>query len=679
MAGREATGIKTLKLKDFSGGLNGNTYTMEVEANTAADCQNVYWSGILRTIFGQTRINHPIPSEGSTKDINGIYQFITRAGNKYLIILTEDDCFYDNSGVWTDLNTGGGALTLTNALYSFVTFNDYMIATNGDTINGPIALTNNIATPLSALSGVAGYTGTAYPARYVTSYNDYIILLGLYAGGVWQTNQFQVSAQDDPLNWPSDRIFDVDINDGDSIVAAAQLGKDLVVFRTNSICKISGQDHPKYWTKDNAYIRGIGCTAPHSLDHAFIPIEGAYKEVLIFIYKDGLYAFDGTYTYKLPILKEAKQYKAASFFDNLSQQYISNAVGRFSQPLNTYIAFTTPSGIATNISGFFYNTITDSFWPLADFSCKCISSMRDTTTDALSILTGSYAGLVNQFSLTEHEIESTTELISNGDCETGGGAGTLPTGYTAYGTPSTAGKSPARYKTTANSIIITVDAVAEGFYQDITTVVGSRYRVWAYILGDGTHDCVLEKQDTDGTDVVDSPRVLAASWTRVTLEFWATETTSRIVIRDWDSTINTFYADSISARNCDIDAYWESQWLDLDTPEMLKLLREFGLEAVTTSTANEMSISIYINNEAGVEDTGTFSIADVGSAYGTGLYGTAVYGGGAQILGDISNLINTAFRKIKFRFSQTVGGKPIYIKQAILAIKPIGDRYLDEN
>ena len=87
---------------------------------------------------------------------------------------------------------------------------------------------------------------------------------------------------------------------------------------------------------------------------------------------------------------------------------------------------------------------------------------------------GSDDSIVYKFDETDNGLEHTTELITNGSCE-------ADANYTSYGTPTTHERSSSQAHNGTYSRRAVTDAVNEGFYQDVTTVVGQNYRVTCMI------------------------------------------------------------------------------------------------------------------------------------------------------------------------------------------------------
>lgn len=133
-----------------------------------------------------------------------------------------------------------------------------------------------------------------------------------------------------------------------------------------------------------------------------------------------------------------------------------------------------------------------------------------------------------------------TELLTNGDME-------AVNSWADRLTPLTNAQSNEQFHGGANSRKIVTNAISEGAYQDVTTVIGKYYEVRGYIYVTAG-DAEIGKEDTDGSDQVLTPQATATSWNEFCVIFQATETTSRIFFQS-DATANsTFYVDDMETR-----------------------------------------------------------------------------------------------------------------------------------
>lgn len=647
--GQEQVQIATVTIQDLSGGINSNTLSTSIEDRDATDASNVYYfDGFLRKIFGAPRVNTMIGGFGATDKINGIHDFQLRDGTQQLVVVTESDIFRRNGTNWTSIV---GALVVSDARHQLITFNDSTIGTNLD--DAPWAWPG---------AGNAAALGGGPPsAKWITVFQNRVILANANVGGSLFPARAYYSAVDDATSWDTtNRVWDFEIDDGDELTGVLPLRQSLVFYKRNSISLLSwdGYSTPVI---DHQYKKGVGCVSGYTVKHARIFINEIMREGHIFLGEDGLFFFDGSEVTRLSD-------KAKDFLKSQNTQRFSEAVAEFYKPLDQYCLFFTSSGETANDSGLIYDTRRGGIWPIDGFRANAVALVENSSTGIEDLLFGSYDSLVYQLSESNNGLEQETELVTNGSME-------LDANWTDFGSPSTEERSGAQFFNGSFSRHVITDAVLEGTYQDITTVVGAHYRITAAVRPE-SGEVRIAKQDTDGTDATNGTTISTlAAWTVTTVDFIATSTTSRIIAQCVSTAASEFYVDDVSVRRIDYTGLWDSKWFDLGHPQEVKILRELIVYALAAGDHN-LEVRVRTDFSTGSGSSGNLNLLQSGGAYGSGLYDTAVYGGASQLFDDIDSLAQNGFTHIQVRFRNQNGNEPFQVEKFVIDAKPIGRRFL---
>jgi len=598
--GKEQAKIDAIILNDLSGGLNSNWLSSNIEDKEAKDCMCVIWQDDGLTLTpGFNRFAGQFGGTGSSVPVNGICDFRKRDGSQYLVAMTNAAVYYWQTDNWVDIS---GTVVITPYRHRFIVFNNKVLATNGYGVpfvwNGPGADVHNLVDDCGADIPPAS-------AKFIATFNGRVVLMNYVDVATDRPTRACFSAPDNQNHWDLTYDFwEVDGDDGDEITGGSQLGNDFVLFTNNTINIISGNGTP--WTVVRGFIKGVGCISGDSLVHAHIRIGGNLVECLTFMSHEGPKAFDGSAVYDLPIPGENEPIRCRSYFSTRNNAYRDNALSVYYAPRNWLIYFTTSNTDVENDSGCYYSPDFNSIWPFDNISANCVTRVWNDTTKTHDIYIGSYDGIIYILTETAHLHDHSTELITNGSME-------LDSDWLDYGTPPVNAQSGARYYTGLWSRHIEIDAVGEGIYQDITTVIGSNYRVYAFVYGDTFHNCCLEKTDVDGTHVVTSGNAILAQWTRLTIDFTATAAISRIIIRDVDIGLNNFYVDDVSCRCIDSSFFWESKFFDYGDEATTKYLREI-VPFLSLSEGGYLLFRVIYDKGMGVTSTDTAQLT-TGTVY----------------------------------------------------------------
>lgn len=137
--------------------------------------------------------------------------------------------FTTSTIAWTDRTA---AVTLpTGGLYTFDVLNGNVLIANGSSNTGPWKLT-------TYNGNIALLGGSPPPASIVKVVNNFAFL-GLDLSSTAKLSRVSWSNVGDPNTWTAANFVDVNLNDGDIITALSSIGTDLIIFKTNSIWRLS--------------------------------------------------------------------------------------------------------------------------------------------------------------------------------------------------------------------------------------------------------------------------------------------------------------------------------------------------------------------------------------------------------------------------------------------------------
>lgn len=163
------------EFRDFSGGLNDDDNPAGLRINEFAQLLNAYWRGNnLRTRMGYEK--HPQTTAiTGTPAITGLYDFVFAEGDsKEFVCVAGTKIYKDVSNTWTDIT---GAVTITagqNNVFTFTTFKDTMVATNG--VDVPIKWTGTgNAAVLGGSPPTAPYIYRKWNRLFLTGHSGLII------------------------------------------------------------------------------------------------------------------------------------------------------------------------------------------------------------------------------------------------------------------------------------------------------------------------------------------------------------------------------------------------------------------------------------------------------------------------------------------------------------------------
>jgi len=127
--------------------------------------------------------------------------------------------------------------------------------------------------------------------KYIVAHNNILFIAGNSddPSFVFYSDIGLLDADGSGNNWTDGdgnlQNFKVSTDDGDVITGITKLQSNLVIFKSNSIHVLYGDNPNNFQLRENV-VSNIGCIAPMSLVNVF--------NRLIFLYRDGFYSFDGS-------------------------------------------------------------------------------------------------------------------------------------------------------------------------------------------------------------------------------------------------------------------------------------------------------------------------------------------------------------------------------------------------
>jgi len=226
-------------LESFSGGLNLRSDQFNLAQNESPDLLNVDVDprGGVRLRRGVEVIDGDNTALGS--NVEGIGSFFTDAGLSELVVNYGTAVAYSTgSSAWTTI-TGQTARTTGTRMYG-VTMNNLFYAVSGDVVSFKVTAGNSGTDLGTNLNGTAGN----FPiAQYVTFWNNHMWTGKTLEGGTAYNSRVRWSNLNDPETWANTSYVDIDIGErGDQITGFAPMADRLLIFKSNSVFAIYGDD-----------------------------------------------------------------------------------------------------------------------------------------------------------------------------------------------------------------------------------------------------------------------------------------------------------------------------------------------------------------------------------------------------------------------------------------------------
>lgn len=269
------------KINNFSGGLNQSVDESLLAVNQSRNAQNVdVSSGTLKTINGYSKYVATAVPAGVTR-LMKFYKNNTTTGavTSYLLAATATAIYYYSAATsaWVALATG-----LTSGDWDY--FNYQISATD-------VVIMGNGADNVKKWDGTTFADLGGSPPKMKS--------LTLHAERVWGTgnkaypNTVYYSDDLNPENWTiavdGAGVIDVPTWDGGVCIGLSNIFSDVVIFKTNTICRVVGT-YPSVYEVKEVY-SAVGTIAEKAIVSA--------SDRAFFLSKDGLYYYNGVSAYPL--------------------------------------------------------------------------------------------------------------------------------------------------------------------------------------------------------------------------------------------------------------------------------------------------------------------------------------------------------------------------------------------
>lgn len=228
-----ARNSKSIRLYDFSGGLNTSSSPSSLQLNEASDLQNI---NLLATTtpaqagftarLGNTAHNASA-MVGSSTAIHGMNYFRLSSGSDFLTAVAGTK-FYADAGLTGTMTDRTGAVTITTGqdnIWTGTVLNDKLILVGGAP-DAPLKYTGS--------GNIAALGGSPPSGNFGLTSNNYFFIGNTSSN----PSRIQWSILGDPEDWSStgSGSQDVSKNDGDTLIGAAVIDLNhMLLFKQNSI------------------------------------------------------------------------------------------------------------------------------------------------------------------------------------------------------------------------------------------------------------------------------------------------------------------------------------------------------------------------------------------------------------------------------------------------------------
>jgi len=278
--------MSTFKIPNFSGGLNQSADDSILAVSQSRNAQNVdVSSGTLKTINGYSKYIATAAPAGITR-LMKFYKNNTTTGavTSYLLAATATAIYYYNTttSAWVALAT-----SLTSGDWDY--FNYQIGATD-------VVIMGNGADDVKKWDGTtfANLGGIPPKMKSITLHAERIWGTGVKAtpNSIYYSDTIG-DGHTGPENWTISEdgagVIDAPTWDGGVCLGISNIFSDVVVFKTNTICRVLGTYPSVYEVKD--VYSAVGAIAEKSI------VSGSDRA--FFLSKDGLYYYNGVSAYNL--------------------------------------------------------------------------------------------------------------------------------------------------------------------------------------------------------------------------------------------------------------------------------------------------------------------------------------------------------------------------------------------
>lgn len=268
---------QVFKLYDFSGGINEIGENVHLQKNETPFCKNVVFDelGAMVKRKGYTSIlDSPIVAD---TQIDGLYIFHENDGTRHMLAVIAGGLYeIDESAGTASLLTydgGGDVNDLSDTDYvGFTTWGNRCYIANGKE-------------PIMEYDGtsVTKWDSAIPKGKYITSHKNMIF----WSGNDNSPSEVFFSEIAPTASTPGDYdSVKAQTDDGDKVMNIIKQQDNLVIFKSESIHVLYGTSRFNFTLREVQPT--IGTVAPKSVTN--------FQNMLFFLYRDGIYTFDGTNT-----------------------------------------------------------------------------------------------------------------------------------------------------------------------------------------------------------------------------------------------------------------------------------------------------------------------------------------------------------------------------------------------
>ena len=268
---------QVFKIYDFSGGLNEIGENVHLQQNETPYCKNVVFDelGAMVKRKGYSEILDTIIVDNT--QIDGLYIYHENDGSRHMLAAIDGGLYEidEDNNTYSVLQYEDG--TDVNDL----TKTDYV----GFTTWGDICYIANGQEPIMEYDGISvtKWSESEPKGKYITSHKNMIF----WSGNEGSPSEVYFSEISPPAGSPgSYGSIGVQTDDGDKVMNIIKQQDNLVIFKADSIHVLYGSSAYNFRLREVQPT--IGTLAPKSVTN--------FQNLIFFLYRDGIYTFDGTNT-----------------------------------------------------------------------------------------------------------------------------------------------------------------------------------------------------------------------------------------------------------------------------------------------------------------------------------------------------------------------------------------------
>jgi hypothetical protein len=341
--------------------------------NSASEIINVTLDdrGQISKRKGYTQNNNTVL--GTTEPVTGMGYHQAASGTSFFTVVVGTHVYRTGNTFGGGYTQVTGTITVTAGMTNLAqttSFRDYRVVCNESDRPFKVGSSGNGFMLMQASTG----------AKTCESYGNYLLLANTSEGGVSYPSRLRWSDVNNIETWPANNYWDVESDDGDSIVAIKQFEDKLLIFKKNSIHQalITGSAGAEAFIV-RPLARGIGAWAKNSvkvIDNAGV----------VFLGPNGVYLFDGE---QFTLISDPIQRK----IDTINRSRYSQAVGDIYRSRNQYW-LSVSTGTETNNGVVLVYDYAQNAWTTYEGIDANAMAVAEDSNGNVVLLTGDYGGNV---------------------------------------------------------------------------------------------------------------------------------------------------------------------------------------------------------------------------------------------------------------------------------------------